>query len=428
MAAEKELLKGITLMQQGKEEGFNILYTHTYDYVYRRAKFIMKNEEDACDLTQETFIQAYRGIASLQDTANIYAWLGGIVYRQGMRIFRKKKDLLVDEEAESIFTDIASTDKDLSPEQSTEEKATSDVVMEMIEELPELQRAALVAFYYDNMKIEDIAVSFECSANTIKSRLNYAKKSLKEKVEEHEKKYSYRLHSVSPAIILWAFRSLFTKEEYALSATAAKTIYSSACGSVGLTASALNLSGAAAAKGFAAKVTAGIAAAATVVTIGAVAIFGNQGPNSLEEYQEYEGVYYSEGMDYDSFKEITGGNGDGIEQAIAIKIEEVAESDGRIFAQIETSQEMRFDETVPQFVREERGEAFGSSFKGGAKLVEGRVEIPCDLELKLNKDGTITAIWHISLEMSDGTTWKKDMQPLTLYKAGGSDEPCPGWD
>ena len=183
MAVEKELLEGIALMTQGKEEGFPILYSHTYNFVYARARSIMKNEADAQDLTQETFIQAYKGISSLEDANHVYAWLGGIVFRQGAKLYNKtKKELLLNEDQDYIFEDIETKDVDTLPEESAQLKATSEVVMSMIDELPELQRSAIVSFYYDHMKIEEIAKVFDCSVNTIKSRLNYAKKFLKEKV------------------------------------------------------------------------------------------------------------------------------------------------------------------------------------------------------------------------------------------------------
>ena len=238
MALEKELLNGINLMREGKEEGFNILYSHTYNFVYGRARMLMKNEEDALDLTQETFIQAYKGIHSLENPETIYAWLGSIAYRQGMKIFRKKQEVLVDEEAEGIFETIVSADKDTQPEENAEAKATSKIIMDLVEELPELQRAAVVAFYYDNMKIDDIAKAFECSSNTIKSRLNYAKKFLKTKVEEHQRQNNYRLCSFSPALLLMALRAMFATEKYTLSAAVAGEVYSAACGAVGLVASA----------------------------------------------------------------------------------------------------------------------------------------------------------------------------------------------
>ncbi len=267
MAIEKELLNGLNLIAEGKEEGFNILYSHTYNYVYRRAKFIMKNEEDALDLTQETFIQAYKGIGSLEDANNVYAWLGGIVYRQGMKIYRKKKkEVLVSEDAEGIFDEIVSEDADFKPEENAQAKATSEIVMSMIEELPEQQKAAILAFYYDNMKIDDIAAMCECSSNTIKSRLNYAKKYLKEKVEEHEKKNQYKLCSFSPAVLLFAIKYLLASKEYSMSEATAQTVYNATCGVVGLSPTAITCTGGAVAQTAVATQTASVATQAVAST------------------------------------------------------------------------------------------------------------------------------------------------------------------
>lgn len=234
MAIEKELADGIKLMQNGDEVGFNILYSHTYNYVYGRARLIMQNEEDALDLTQETYIRAYKGIGALEDINNVFAWLGSITYNQGMTALKKKRDVLVSEEAEGVFDIIENTDSDLQPEESAEAKATSKIVMDMIDELPELQRAAVMAYYYDDMRVEDIATAFECSTGTIKSRLNYARKFLKEKVMEHEKKNRYKLCSVSPAIIIAALKSLLATKEYSMTPAVASSVYSSACGAVGV--------------------------------------------------------------------------------------------------------------------------------------------------------------------------------------------------
>ena len=241
MAIEKELLKGIELLKRGKEEGFNILYSYTYNYVYGRAKVIMKNEDDALDLTQETFVQAYKGIQQLEDVNNIYAWLGSITYRQGMKMFRKRREVLVGEEAEGIFEDVEDSDSDYHPEASAEEKATADIVKSLIDELPELQKATIMAYYYDNMKIDEIAEAFECSSNTVKSRLNYAKKFLKTKVEEHEKENRYKLHSLTPAVFIFAFQSLMSGEKYVMSAAVAQGVYDGVCTGAELTSSTIGV-------------------------------------------------------------------------------------------------------------------------------------------------------------------------------------------
>lgn len=275
MAISNELMQGLNLLASNdaakKEQGFNILYRCTYDEVYKKALYIMKNESDALDLTQDVFVNAYKGIGSLQNAEYIHAWLGGIVHNQGMNIFRKrKKEFLVDEDGEFIFEDQMSEDNDIMPESVEERRATANIVQSFIDELPELQRGAIMAYYYEDRKIDEIAALYECSPNTIKSRLNYAKKTLKELAEAHEKKYQYKLCAISPAVIFLAIQALMTTGKYgaavATAATAAGSaatgvasaaiatkniIYQRACVSLGIQAYALD------------SVTAGAAGAAS---------------------------------------------------------------------------------------------------------------------------------------------------------------------
>lgn len=258
MAVTKELKDAVERMQAKDETAFATFYEQTYSYVYAKAKYVMHDEEDALDLTQETYIQAYKGIGSIEDVNNVYAWLGGIVYRQGMRIFNKKKELLTGEEQDYLFEEMESGEA--TPEQTVDKKATADIVKGMIEELPELQRMAVMAFYYDNMKIDEIASMCECSSNTIKSRLNYAKKFLKEKVEAHEKQNRYKLCSVSPAILLLAFKGLFAEPEYKMPAQAVENVYAASCNSLGIKMASTAMAGGSA------SVSAGTVAGGAVAT------------------------------------------------------------------------------------------------------------------------------------------------------------------
>lgn len=60
---------------------------------------LWKKEEDAQDLTQIVFTEAYKNIHTLQAIEALYGWLDGITYHQGMKIYRKQKDVLLTEEA-----------------------------------------------------------------------------------------------------------------------------------------------------------------------------------------------------------------------------------------------------------------------------------------------------------------------------------------
>ncbi len=266
MAIDPKLLEGIELMKEGKEEGFNIFYSYTYSFVYSRARMIMENEEDALDLTQETFLQAYKGIASLKDTNAVYAWLRTLTYNHGMRIFRKREhETLLSEDGEFIFEEMVSPDLDSRPEDATDAKETVNIVKGMLDELPAEQKSSLVAFYYDGLKITEIAELYGVSENTIKSRLRYAKEALKEKVTLHEKQNRYKLCSLSPAVLFMASEALLGSGKYILSTTGAQSVYATVCGVLGFTPTAL-ATGVAVTSGATMAASAGSAASGAAAT------------------------------------------------------------------------------------------------------------------------------------------------------------------
>ena len=254
---EDTLKKAIQQMKSGEERGFNAVYSATYNRVYFRAKQIMKKEEDAQDLTQIVFVEAYKNIHTLQSAEALYSWLDGIAYNQGMKIFRKRKDVLLTEEAEGLFDTLENNDTDVMPELTAQQKATAEIIRGIIEELPELQRAAVVAYYFDGLKVERIAEMMECSVNTIKSRLNYARKYIKTRVEEKEEKEGYRLHVLGLPVLWYAIKTM--SDRTTLTVEAAQGIYNGACTNVGLKAGTISLSASAAGTGAATEATAGAA-------------------------------------------------------------------------------------------------------------------------------------------------------------------------
>lgn len=258
---DDSLKKAIQQMKNGEETGFNAVYSATYNRVYFRAKQIMKKEEDAQDLTQIVFVEAYKSIHTLQAAEALYSWLDGITYNQGMKIYRKQRDVLLTEEAEGMFDILENNDISFMPELTADQKATAEIVKGIIEELPELQKAAVVAYYFDGLKVERIAELMECSVNTIKSRLNYARKYIKERVEEKEKKEGYRLHVLGLPVLWYAIRTM--SDRTSLTVQAAQTIYNGACSGIGLQASAITAGGAVAAE---AVTAAGVAAAEAATT------------------------------------------------------------------------------------------------------------------------------------------------------------------
>lgn len=235
----QELKKAVQLMVEGKEEGFNTVYSATYNRVYFRASQLMKTEQDAEDLVQIVFVEAYKNISSLQSPDALLGWLDGITYRQGMKLFRKHSEVLLSEEGEGVFDVLENEDVSTMPELTADQKATGEILAEIIEELPELQKAALIAYYYDNRKIEEIAEWMDCSSGTVKSRLNYARKYMKERIEERERKEGYRLHAAGLPVLVFAIRLM--SEKRAITGGAIQRIYDAVCSQLGLKASAVQV-------------------------------------------------------------------------------------------------------------------------------------------------------------------------------------------
>ena len=209
---DQTLEQAIEDLRSGNQQGFRIIYDQTHDYVYSQARMLLRNESDAGDLVQEVYINAYNSIQSLQDNKKIYSWLGGIAFRQATKIMRKQRDVLLSDDEGTLFDMVVELDPDVQPEHAMDKEYTQEVIAELIERLPPLQQAALTAFYYDELSIRQIAQAYDCSENTIKSRLNYAKKSLKEYVLEKEKKEGIKLYSLCPAVLLAALSFRLSQE------------------------------------------------------------------------------------------------------------------------------------------------------------------------------------------------------------------------
>ena len=235
---DKSLLEAIEQLKVGKEEGFNKVYSETYNHVYFRAKSYMKDEEDTLDLVQIVYVEAYRNIVSLQEPEALYGWLDGITYRQGMKQYRKKRDVLLTEEGEGVFETLETEDISSMPELTADQKETSRIIRELIEELPVLQKIAMIAYYFDNMSVSQIAEIQECSEGTVKSRLNYGRKYLKDRIEEKEKKEGYRIHVFTLPTLYFAIKMM--SEDTTMTVYAAQGVYNASCAATGLTAGTIS--------------------------------------------------------------------------------------------------------------------------------------------------------------------------------------------
>ena len=208
--ADSRLLDVVALVKRGDAMAFEELYRLTYKYAYFHAKSILHDDDEAWDLVQETYIAVYQHIDSLREERYVKSWISGIVFNLGMKRLRKKRDLLVDGENDFLFDALEDENTDGSPEKALDSKETAAIVREVIDRLPALQKAAVIAYYFDEKSVADIAREAMCSENTIKSRLNYARKAMKEGIEHKERQMGVKLHVGTGPMIVFVLRGMFS--------------------------------------------------------------------------------------------------------------------------------------------------------------------------------------------------------------------------
>lgn len=194
--------KAVFLSLNGNEEGFNYLYQSTYQKSYYIALKYMKQEDAALDVLQDSYVKAFKNLGQLQDADKFASWFAKIVASTALDALKKRKVILFsqmedevgDSGAESMIEDERI---DRQPELFYDKVETSRLVQEMIDTLSDEQRMCIMMFYAEEMSVKEIAETLGISENTVKSRLNYGRKNIKEKVLELEQKGT-KLYAIPP--------------------------------------------------------------------------------------------------------------------------------------------------------------------------------------------------------------------------------------
>ncbi len=210
---KSKLIDLVEKSQNGDKSALNSLVNEIYNDLYYYILKTVKNENLAADITQESCIEIITTINKLQSPEAFSVWSKRIAFHQCTRYFRKNKEILVDEneDGETIFDELVDESEDALPEQVLEDKEFRKTIMDMINSLPSEQSNALLLYYYEKMSVKQIAEIQDTTEGTVKSRLNYARKAIKGKVEEYEERTGTKLHSV--AILPLLLRFVFDSEQ-----------------------------------------------------------------------------------------------------------------------------------------------------------------------------------------------------------------------
>ena len=206
--------------QNGDQRAFEALYNLTKDSSYFVAFSITKNENDALDIMQDSYLKAFNNINDLNQLSAFESWINRIVANTAKNYIAKKKPMLFDDigTLSNEAFDETELNRDYLPEQSADSKETSRLLMEIIDRLSEEKRLCILMYYYQEMSVGEIAEALQLPVSTVKYKLLAARADIKKEVEKLEKDGT-KLYALFPFALFPAqFKNL--EKEFAANHTA----------------------------------------------------------------------------------------------------------------------------------------------------------------------------------------------------------------
>src|SRR6516225_2974302 len=155
--------------------------------LYRLARGILRNDSEAEDVVQETYVRAFTHLDNFRGGSSFGTWLGRIAINEALgRLRRRRAGIETSLEPEFLNAEIipfpVPTASD--PEKTMAQRQIQNVVEQAIDELPEPFRMVFMTRVVEGMNVEETAEILGLKPETVKTRLHRARAALRENVEK----------------------------------------------------------------------------------------------------------------------------------------------------------------------------------------------------------------------------------------------------
>lgn len=197
--------------KNGNKKAFDKLYKLTSNDVWFTCVSLLKDEENAKDIMQETYITAFLKLDTLKDEEKFCGWLTAIATNKSKNKLKGKVEYQIDDE---ILIAETETDELMLPEEYINKAEKRKVLLQIMEDtLSFNQYQVVLMFYFNELSIAEIAQALEISEGTVKSRLNSSRAKMKTAIEDYENKSGDKLHGV---VVVPFFTTIFKEEAKSL--------------------------------------------------------------------------------------------------------------------------------------------------------------------------------------------------------------------
>jgi RNA polymerase sigma factor (sigma-70 family) len=173
----------IEKLRQGDEQAFKQVVESCQNMVYNTALGILQNEEDAEDVAQEAFVQAYESIGNFKAESKLSTWLYRITVSKALDHLRRKKRKKRFAYVQSLFgaeNQVIVEKPDFNhPGVKLDNKERAAILFKAIGELPENQKIAFTLHKLEGLSYQEISEVMETSVSSVESLMHRAKNNLK---------------------------------------------------------------------------------------------------------------------------------------------------------------------------------------------------------------------------------------------------------
>lgn len=178
----------IDIILNGNKDKFRDLVEEYQQMVFRTCIGFVHNKEDADDITQEVFIQAWKSLSGFKGNSSFSTWLYRIAVNASLNRVRKASGQSIFNRLDSLFTSEKKIEfsfqapEDQNPENILISKENSLKVQKALDSLPENQRTAIILSKYDDLPQKEIAAIMKVTEGAVEALIQRAKQNLRQKL------------------------------------------------------------------------------------------------------------------------------------------------------------------------------------------------------------------------------------------------------
>jgi len=172
----------VKLARRGNLKAFEELVARHRDKIYARAVSMVRNEDDAIDLSQEAWVKGWQRLKQFQGESSFATWMTRIVINLCLDQLRRQKRHRV-ESIQEMDDESGGAERQMpvvtvNPTERLERSELRNVIDAALGKLSAEHRTVLVLHEFEEMEYKEIAKTVGCSIGTVMSRLFYARRKM----------------------------------------------------------------------------------------------------------------------------------------------------------------------------------------------------------------------------------------------------------